>query len=69
MIHTCAATEALRNVGPEHFNLRDLGTDTKGELLFLAFPMAVAADNVDEAEDLLDLMEDRVLQLKREGCS
>lgn len=66
-IYRCAAHEVLTACGlRERYGLAALGDDEKGTPLFQAFPSAVFWDRPSDAGRILDLMEDRALQLKRE---
>mgnify|MGYP001559357965 CR=1 FL=1 len=64
-ILNCAGHEVLTAYGlrATHGMVR-LGKNDKGKLLFLAFPAAVNWGRIAEASRILDLMEDRALELK-----
>jgi hypothetical protein len=65
-VMTCAAAEVLRARGLD-CSMFNLGSDLDGRVLFQIFPRAVADDQIDEAERILDLMEERADHIKREA--
>lgn len=64
-VTSCAGGEVRRVYGLR-VSLAELGVSDNGRERYLDFPWAVGAGNVERAEALLNEMEDRALELKRE---